>query len=115
MFDSYFFREKSTDEVLVCKTNRVREETETERVTVEFDLQARRDRPETFTFKPDPTISYISPLTSFHSGGRKITVEGTNLDIIQKPMMYYKATNMHRSNYSVSTEMIVSNILSFIS
>ena len=88
--------------MLLCKTNRVQREHTTERLTVEFDIQAEREITATFTFKPDPTISHISPLTSFQSGGRKITVEGTNFDIIDKPMMYYK-NEMYRSNFSVSS------------
>ena len=97
----YYYREKSTDEVLICKTNRVQEEVETEILTVEFDLQARRQLRETYNFKPNPTINNISPLSSFHSGGRKITIDGANFGVIQKPMMYYKRGN-NRSNMTVS-------------
>jgi plexin A len=35
----------------------------------------------------DPTIMEIKPLISFASGGRMITVHGTNLDTILKPEM----------------------------
>lgn len=40
-----------------------------------------------FTYRSDPTIAEIKPLISFLSGGRMITVHGTNFDIIQKPEM----------------------------
>ena len=100
MSNSFYCREKSTDEILICKTNRVQDPVTTETVTVEFDLQARRQLTETFNFKPDPTISGISPLSSFHSGGRKITVDGAHFDVIQKPMMYYRKGN-NRSNMTV--------------
>ncbi|KAF4532611.1 hypothetical protein B566_EDAN013516 [Ephemera danica] len=40
-----------------------------------------------FNYTLDPTILEIKPLKSFVSGGRMITVHGTNLDAIQKPEM----------------------------
>jgi plexin A len=40
-----------------------------------------------FNYTMDPTILEIKPLKSFVSGGRMITVHGTNLDTIQKPEM----------------------------
>lgn len=40
-----------------------------------------------FRYMPDPTIVEIKPLKSFVSGGRMITVHGTNLDAIQSPEM----------------------------
>lgn len=40
-----------------------------------------------FTYRSDPMIAEIKPLISFLSGGRMITVHGTNFDIIQKPEM----------------------------
>lgn len=38
-----------------------------------------------FNYTADPKIMQIKPLKSFASGGRMITVHGTNLDSIQKP------------------------------
>lgn len=38
-----------------------------------------------FNYTADPKIMQIKPLKSFSSGGRMITVHGTNLDSIQKP------------------------------
>jgi IPT/TIG domain. len=40
-----------------------------------------------FNYTLDPTIMEIKPLVSFASGGRMITVHGTNLDTIVKPEM----------------------------
>ncbi|XP_075218769.1 plexin B isoform X1 [Lycorma delicatula] len=58
-----------------------------------------------FTYKQDPTIMEIKPLKSFVSGGRMITVHGTNLDIIQKPEMFVYAdsplTPFNKSECSV--------------
>lgn len=48
---------------------------------------ANRTLSSPFIYKQDPTILEIKPLKSFLSGGRMITVHGTNLDIIQKPEM----------------------------
>ncbi|XP_066284812.1 plexin-A1-like isoform X4 [Branchiostoma lanceolatum] len=44
-----------------------------------------RDAPENYTFNytDDPTIMEVSPLKSFSSGGRQLTVRGTNLRIVQ--------------------------------
>ncbi|VVC42163.1 Sema domain,IPT domain,Immunoglobulin E-set,Immunoglobulin-like fold,Plexin repeat,WD40/YVTN [Cinara cedri] len=61
-----------------------------------------------FTYKNDPTIAEIKPLISFLSGGRMITVHGTNFDIIQKPEMvvYMDSDFFHFIN---KTECIVLN------
>lgn len=40
-----------------------------------------------FNYTVDPKIMQIKPLKSFKSGGRMITVHGTNLHTIQKPQM----------------------------
>ena len=40
-----------------------------------------------FHYLNDPTIVELKPLKSFVSGGRMITVHGTNLDSIQSPEM----------------------------
>lgn len=38
-----------------------------------------------FNYTVDPRVVQIKPLRSFASGGRMMTVHGTNLDAIQKP------------------------------
>lgn len=40
-----------------------------------------------FRYVPDPTILRIYPLKSYVSGGRSVTVVGTNFDIIQQPRL----------------------------
>lgn len=57
-----------------------------------------------FTYKSDPTVAEIKPLISFLSGGRMITVHGTNFDIIQKPEMviYVDSDFTHPINKTVS-------------
>ncbi|XP_033744860.1 plexin-B-like isoform X5 [Pecten maximus] len=41
-----------------------------------------------FRYYDDPTIKSISPVRSFLSGGRNITVVGTNFTCIQRPQMF---------------------------
>ncbi|XP_021370944.1 plexin-A1-like isoform X3 [Mizuhopecten yessoensis] len=41
-----------------------------------------------FRYYDDPTIKSISPVRSFFSGGRNITVTGTNFTCIQRPRMF---------------------------
>ncbi len=132
-------RSKSSDDVLICKTNRVTRAVTTPSVTVTFDgqvcyrasehtklglavwtldnfvqnfsdssttvvlssTQATREILAPYSFKPNPNLTHISPLSSFHSGGRDITVRGANFHIIQKPMMFYKKDNIYRSNFTV--------------
>lgn len=57
-----------------------------------------------FTYRSDPTVAEIKPLISFMSGGRMITVHGTNFDIIQKPEMviYVDLDFNHPINKTVS-------------
>lgn len=57
-----------------------------------------------FTYRSDPTVAEIKPLISFLSGGRMITVHGTNFDIIQKPEMviYIDSDFIHPINKTVS-------------
>jgi plexin A len=57
-----------------------------------------------FRYMPDPTIIEIKPLKSFVSGGRMITVHGTNLDAIQSPEMivYSDHHSKTMSNRTVS-------------
>lgn len=54
-----------------------------------------------FNYTADPTIMEIKPLKSFVSGGRMITVHGTNLHTIQKPLMkLYYANEIEPVNFT---------------
>lgn len=65
---------------------------------------ANRTLSSPFTYKQDPTILEIKPLKSFLSGGRMVTVHGTNLNIIQKPeMIIYSDSSTKIINKTVST------------
>ncbi len=103
---SAYFRAKSTDDVLVCRTRAVTRQLETDMVTVRFDTQAQRSMNNVFRFRPNPTVTQILPLKSFHSGGRVVTVKGTAFDIVQTPRMYYMDKDkMYRSNMTVSVRL----------
>lgn len=64
-----------------------------------------------FIYHSDPTVAEIKPLISFLSGGRMITVHGTNFDIIQKPeMVIYTDSNFnHPINKTVSNKFFLLN------
>ncbi|XP_055371957.1 plexin-B isoform X2 [Condylostylus longicornis] len=52
-----------------------------------------------FNYTQDPRIMQIKPLRSFSSGGRMITIHGTNFDSIQKPEIevYYDEEKINKS------------------
>lgn len=58
-----------------------------------------------YNYTNDPKIMQIKPLKSFSSGGRMITVHGTNLDSIQKPELevYLNDELVNRSVCTVIT------------
>lgn len=56
-------------------------------LTVTIDNAKRVLAKNPFSYTKDPTIMEIKPLRSFASGGRLLSVHGTNLDSIQKPQM----------------------------
>ncbi|XP_012936725.1 plexin-B1 [Aplysia californica] len=58
-------------------------------VTVEVSFGGyRKQVAETFSYKPDPTVSMIEPLKTIMSGGTSVTVRGDGLDLIQKPEFF---------------------------
>lgn len=40
---------------------------------------------EPYEYKNDATVTSITPSTTIHSGGTKVTIMGTNLDTVQHP------------------------------
>lgn len=56
-----------------------------------------------YNYTIDPKIMQIKPLKSFASGGRMVTVHGTNLDSIQKPEIevYFDEEIVNKSTCSV--------------
>lgn len=66
-------------------------------------LSSKERKSPPFAYIQDPTVMEIKPLRSFVSGGRMITVHGTNLDTIQKPeMVVYSDSSLNPINKSVS-------------
>lgn len=72
---------------LTCITSRAPKPMNIENLTLSIDGANRTLRNNPFNYTQDPTIMEIKPLKSFISGGRMITVHGTNLDSIQAPEM----------------------------
>ncbi|XP_052252632.1 plexin-A1-like isoform X6 [Dreissena polymorpha] len=58
-------------------------------VTVELivDMQSVKNMYVNFSYYSDPVISRIHPMKSFISGGRQLTVTGTNLLAVMQPMI----------------------------
>ena len=56
--------------------------------------------PRPFRYVPDPTILKINPLKSYMSGGRTVTIFGTNLDAIQQPRLAIFSHEGHVLNES---------------
>lgn len=72
---------------LTCITSRVPVPVTIQNLTLCIDGANRTLHNNPFTYTSDPTVMEIKPLSSFISGGRMITVHGTNLNSIQKPEM----------------------------
>ncbi|VDM53657.1 unnamed protein product, partial [Angiostrongylus costaricensis] len=45
--------------------------------------------PDLFEFRPDPIVSSVYPLVTFRSGGRMVTVEGSNFDSVLSARMFF--------------------------
>jgi plexin A len=72
---------------LTCVTSKSGRVRKISRLTLSIDGANRTLQGNPYNYTHDPTIMEIKPLSSFASGGRMITVHGTNLDTIQKPQM----------------------------
>ncbi|XP_046429444.1 plexin-B [Neodiprion fabricii] len=72
---------------LTCVTSKSGRVRRIRRLTLSIDGANRTLDSNPYNYTHDPTIMEIKPLRSFASGGRMITVHGTNLDTIQKPEM----------------------------
>jgi len=72
---------------LLCNSSRTDAPRRISQLTVIIDDAKRVLTHSPFTYTKDPTVMEIKPLHSFASGGRLLSVHGTNLDSIQKPKM----------------------------
>ncbi|XP_053379553.1 plexin-2-like isoform X2 [Mercenaria mercenaria] len=75
---------------LICKTkDMILYETTPFKVVVEIDgAKVLGNMSSKYSYYEDPFIRKIHPLTSFRSGGRTLTVEGINLNVVGKPKIY---------------------------
>nr|CAD7441811.1 unnamed protein product [Timema bartmani] len=78
---------------LTCITSRSGGPHRIRKLTLCIDGANRTLEGNPFNYTMDPTIMEIKPLKSFVSGGRMITVHGTNLDTILKPEMVCTVLN----------------------
>ncbi|CAG0917436.1 unnamed protein product, partial [Notodromas monacha] len=72
---------------ITCTTSRSNGPTRIESVSVHIDNAVRTLSKNPYNYTLDPVISEIKPLKSFSSGGRIITVHGSNFDSVQTPWM----------------------------
>ncbi|KAK6619958.1 hypothetical protein RUM44_006358 [Polyplax serrata] len=87
---------------LTCITSRANYPRAIKKLTLFIDGANRTFEGNPFNYTQDPTIMEIKPLKSFASGGRMITVHGTNLDTILKPeMVVYVADEPNPINKSM--------------
>ncbi|XP_077185730.1 plexin-B3 isoform X3 [Paroedura picta] len=70
---------------IVCRTHGSPKPREA-RVKVQYGGVQRRLQ-KTFRYVQNPRITGAFPATSFHGGGRIIYVEGTDLDVVQQPLI----------------------------
>jgi plexin A len=88
---------------LMCITSPAPSSRPVQTLTLMIDGANRTLSNNPFSYKQDPTILEIKPLKSFVSGGRMITVHGTNLNTIQKPeMIVYSDSERNIINKTVS-------------
>ncbi|XP_053156296.1 plexin-B3 isoform X2 [Hemicordylus capensis] len=73
-------------EALVCRTSASPKPQEAH-IWVQYGEAQRRLPEKTFRYTPNPRLTGASPATSFHGGGRIIRVEGTDLDVVQQPLI----------------------------
>ncbi|XP_061706998.1 plexin-B [Cydia pomonella] len=86
---------------LICITPKANMPRVINTITVAIDNANRTLMGDLYNYTADPTIMEIKPLKSFVSGGRMITVHGTNLNTIQKPLMkLYHAKELEPVNYT---------------
>lgn len=97
---------QSSSSRLTCVTSAARQSERIQRLLVTIDganrtlkCDRKKDSCNIFNYTIDPKILQIKPLISFASGGRMITIHGTNFDSIQKPEMeiYYNDESVNKS------------------
>ena len=84
--------EESDDNVIKCITGKAAPGTE-QPLLVAFDNRVFVHGGGMFHFTTDPTITHITPLSSFASGGRQLFIHGKNFLSIQEPKVGIKFMN----------------------
>ncbi|XP_060108475.1 plexin-B3-like [Heteronotia binoei] len=80
-----FLEEPVEPQAIVCRTSATTRPREA-RVKVQYGRVQRRLQ-KTFRYVKNPQLTGAFPATSFHGGGRTIYVEGTDLDVVQQPLI----------------------------
>lgn len=88
---------------LTCITSKSPNPHMIRKLTLSIDGANRTLYGNPYNYTVDPTIMAIKPLKSFISGGRMITVHGTNLDTIQKPEMEVYSNEPNPINKTICT------------
>lgn len=89
---------------LICVTSKASSPKIVQTLTISIDNANRTLFGNLFNYTLDPTIMEIKPLKSFISGGRMITIHGTNLHTIQKPEMnVYYNNELEPANHTICT------------
>ncbi|XP_060592222.1 plexin-A1-like isoform X2 [Ruditapes philippinarum] len=104
-------RSMVTNNIAFCETNAViTSDKIPQPFRMFFDGYEEKNMNVNFQFLPDPTVLNMRPLHSYLSGGRRITVAGTNLHTIQQPQLYAVYTDTN--NEERFTEKEVCTVLS---
>ncbi|XP_052280998.1 plexin-B-like isoform X2 [Dreissena polymorpha] len=87
-------RDMVTSNMAFCETKPTNQSTEPPQpFRMFFDGYEEKNLNVNFEYLPDPVILNIEPLQSYYSGGRRITVHGTNLHAVQQPQMFATFTD----------------------
>ncbi|XP_072305494.1 plexin-B3 isoform X2 [Eucyclogobius newberryi] len=81
-----FIVEEVTDSQLVCQTGRSNR-TGGVSVSVFFGKAEKVVPNGAFKYMDDPVITEVEPGESYQAGGRMLLVEGSNLDVVQRPLV----------------------------
>jgi len=85
-------------DVVLCNTPNNTETNYYDSITMQFDTTLKTLPGGFFEYLSDPTITSISPLSSFTSGGRQITVKGNNLGAVVQPKMFLWMNGVRSEN-----------------
>ncbi|XP_033825079.1 plexin-B3 [Periophthalmus magnuspinnatus] len=81
-----FIVEEVTDSQLVCQTG-TSNRTGGASVSVFFGKAERMVPNGAFKYMDDPVVTRVEPGESYQAGGRMLLVEGSNLDVVQRPLV----------------------------